>query len=134
MREPHIRRPARRLLALPAAAVCLIGLGGIAALELSRTNRPVAAFVVAMSLTAMAGAATMLLVTRLLAAQRAALRDALTGLPNRELLDDRIGQALALGHRAGYPGQHLVRRLVLPAGRALQVAFSQDEVGSLGKR
>ena len=47
-----------------------VGLGGIAALDLSRSERPVAAFVLAMALTALAGAATTLLVTRLLAAQR----------------------------------------------------------------
>ena len=108
MREPHLRRPAWRWLVWPAAAVCLIGLGGIAALDLSRTNRPVAAFVVAMAITGMAGAATTLLVTRLLAAQRAALRDALTGLPNRDLLDDRVGQALARSRRTGEPFALLV--------------------------
>ena len=43
-----MRLPARRWLAWPAAAVCLIGIGGIAALDLSRTNRPVAAFALAM--------------------------------------------------------------------------------------
>src|SRR4029078_11668263 len=44
-----------------------------------------------------------LLVTRLIAAQRAALRDGLTGLPNRALLDDRGGQTLALSPRTGEP-------------------------------
>ena len=39
-----MRLPDRRWLAWPAAAVCLIGIGGIAALDLSRTGRPVAAF------------------------------------------------------------------------------------------
>ena len=63
VREPHDRGPARRWLVWPAAAVCLIGLGGIAALDLSRSQRPIAAFVVAMAITAMAGAATTLLVT-----------------------------------------------------------------------
>ena len=108
MREPHIRRPARRWLIWPAATVALIGLGGIAALDLSVTGRPTAAFALAMAITALAGGATTLLVTRLVAAQRAALRDALTGLPNRDLLDDRVGQALARSRRTGEPFALLV--------------------------
>lgn len=108
MREPHIRRPARRWLVWPAAAVALIGLGGVAALDLSLAGRPTAAFALAMAITAVAGAATTLLVTRLLAAQRAALRDALTGLPNRNLLDDRVAQAFARSRRTGEPFALLV--------------------------
>jgi len=106
--EPHIRRPARRWLVWPAAAVALIGLGGVAALDLSLAGRPTAAFALAMAITAVAGAATTLLVTRLLAAQRAALRDALTGLPNRNLLDDRVAQAFARSRRTGEPFALLV--------------------------
>ena len=62
----------------------------------------------AAALASLAGAGATLLVTRLLAAQGAALRDPLTGLPNRDLLDDRIDQALARSRRTHEPFALLV--------------------------
>ena len=108
MREALDRRAARRWLAWPAAAVGLFGLGSIAALNLSLTDRPQEAFFLSMALAGYAGAATTFLVTRILAAQRLALRDPLTGLPNRDLLDDRIAQALARSRRSNEPFALLV--------------------------
>jgi len=60
------------------------------------------------AIAALGGIAATLLVTRLLAAQGAALRDPLTGLPNRDLLDDRIDQALARSRRTQEPFALLV--------------------------
>ena len=40
---------------------------------------------------------------RTLALQHQALHDNLTGLPNRTLLTDRLGQAISVAHRAGHP-------------------------------
>ena len=85
-----------------------MGLGGFAALDLGLSNRPREAFVLSVTLAGLAGASTAVLVTRLLAAQRLALRDPLTGLPNRDLLDDRITQALARSRRTHEPFALLV--------------------------
>ena len=108
MAEPLNLRAARRWLVWPAGAVAVMGLGGLAALDLSVANRPRDAFVVSMMLAGLAGASTTVLVTRLLAAQRLALRDTLTGLPNRALLDDRVAQALVRSKRTGEPFALLV--------------------------
>lgn len=82
--------------------------GGITALELLRSGRPGPAVTMSAALAALAGIAATLLVTRLVAAQGAALRDPLTGLPNRDLLDDRIDQALARSRRTEEPFALLV--------------------------
>jgi len=75
-------------------------LGGI---ELGRDGRMGGALIVGGGLACFAGGLTSLLVSRLTSAQRLALRDPLTGLPNRVLLDDRIAQALARSERTGEP-------------------------------
>jgi diguanylate cyclase (GGDEF)-like protein len=81
----------------------VIATGVLGGLQLGRDGRTVGALAMAAGLAFFAGGLTHLLVTRLLSAQRLALRDALSGLPNRGLLDDRIGQALARSRRTTEP-------------------------------
>jgi diguanylate cyclase (GGDEF)-like protein len=85
--------------ALPLAA--LVFVAGAAAVSLqARPDRVVAALVVVALIAAACGLA---LDWRLRRARSDALRDPLTGLPNRALLDDRIEQALSRSERSSEP-------------------------------
>ena len=108
MREPLNRQVASTRPSWPAVAALVIGIGVIAGFELVRQERLSAALAVGLTLAIWAGLATLLLGRQIQSAHALALRDSLTGLPNRALLHDRIEQALARSRRTQEPFALLV--------------------------
>jgi diguanylate cyclase (GGDEF)-like protein len=108
VREPLNRQVASTRPSWPAVAALVIGIGVIAGFELVRQERLSAALAVGLTLALWAGLATLLLGRQIQSAHALALRDSLTGLPNRALLHDRIEQALARSNRTQEPFALLV--------------------------
>jgi len=108
VREPLNRQVASTRPSWPAVAALVIGIGVVAGFELVRQERLSAAIAVGLTLAVWAGLATLLLGRQIQSAHALALRDSLTGLPNRALLHDRIEQALARSRRTQEPFALLV--------------------------
>jgi diguanylate cyclase (GGDEF)-like protein len=86
----------------------VIGVGALAGYELAQRQQLDAALAIGLTLAVWAGLATLLLVRQIHVARSLALRDALTGLPNRTLLQDRIEQAMGRSRRTQEPFALLV--------------------------
>jgi len=93
------RRHLRGTLAWALSLAALVFISGAASVSLR--GEPAPALGVLILLGIAAGTCGVLLNRRLRAARSEALRDPLTGLPNRVLLEDRIQQALTSSERTG---------------------------------